>query len=983
MSQLSKARRRYVTSLQYLGGGDIPPGFLRWSSLATWGGSFPASGVDLTLGSGSKIYYDVNMLDADAPGKITVETGAQVIVDPTLNTRLVADSLLIPGGSFTAGSALLAHASDFHLDMCGRRPTVSGNTGGGALRYGITHDLTTDVSTGNNGTTNDYYGVNRALIVSGVGKLKLYGKTAPMQRRLNAPVVPGFPSATTITVDTPVTARAGSIVFVTPDGFFNDARRTEKRTLAVAAVGSTTLVLNTPLTFARFGQLQYATDTGISLSPGAFTLRTVGNPTGMRARTDQNPVIDQRAFVVVIDPSMQIRGYDVSGRGTDLASYGYGFHGMQMDLTSEVYCKNIHTDQYGQLGLLGRYGLTHVHLPSYDTATGAAKTNGYLGTNKYQAGWSHYEAISGINGFNRFADLHATKGSIVTNCIGIDAQGHAFFEEDGSEEENEYSYNLAINPRDPGSTYRLKAHDSQTTGFWFSNMNNTHVENWCVDNKYGGPFWNACSTGLIDVQGSNYQRGCLGSSYLVPIAPAFGKMGVWNGNSGLGCAGFAFSNNGTLHNSGKITINTQKLVITTDGVAGTVLGAGGGFPNWVELGFKLENMRLFKTWGYNHVTSSPNYLNGVMADLSVTGYSGISDSFNGAIDGAILVRESLNHESNALASTPTFGFVPYHGTMRARNISGYGYKGAVYSLFGGNGGAVEKVSLMPTWDDYVQPINDYAVLNPNWCTFDCDTIWQTPPAHLTESTTTYDAITGTAVGSVKYQAYGGRKFNIGIRYDHFGLEGVGPGTSPQPNTHIVFNQPFYTTGAAGFTPLAHNPESGITTTPYMGLDFYQNGYNGENANRVIFQRCDSSGTDIAGAVLGPMNAFNRTGYDLLPFHHAAIPVGGFVKVLWPDDAAPTASIGGTFTCGGTGFFWNAANPNLNTATDVTYWRIPYDAATSFFQCAGQAYSKTGITSLAALIAAPNGFNYFHDTANKYVWVRLRVHPSNNQWSLSP
>jgi hypothetical protein len=961
--------------------GTLPTGFQRWSSLATWGGAFPATGVDLPLGAGSKIYYDINMLDSSAPGKITLSIGAQMIIDPTLNTRLVADSLILDGGELYAGSSTVPYPMDFTLDLCGARPTISGNDNVSPLKFGITHDLTTDVSTGNNGLANDGYGMNRALIIQGVGKLKLFGRNAPMQRRLNGAVTAGV---TTISVNAPVTARAGSIVLVTPDGFYNDLTRTEHRTLAVAAVNSTTLVLNAALAFARFGQLQYATDAGCSLTADAFTLRTVSNPTGMRARSDQNPLIDQRAFVVVIDPSMQIRGYDRAGGNTSLASYGYGMHCMQMDLTSEVNTQNIHTDAYGQLGLLGRYAF-HVHMPSYTSATGANKTNGYLGTNAYPANWARYDGWSGVNGFNRFGDLHGVVGATITNCIGIDSQGHTFFMEDGPEQGNTISNCLAINPRDPGTTQRLKDHDRLTTGFWLSNPFNTTLENWCVDNKYGGPWWNAHSTGLLGVQ-SSPQYGCLGASSLVPIAPAFGKMGSWNGNSGLCCNGPATSDNGTTTNNGKPNGLVQKIVITTDGVAPASFGSGGGFPNWVTKGLLLQNMRIYKGNGYNNVVSSPLYLNSMHVDpvrLSRSGFDGITDQLGGAIDGLTVFRESLNHESHILASTPTWAFVPYHGTLAAVNISAYGFTGSLYSTTGGNQGALQKVSMSPTWDDYVQPVNIYSTLNSNWCTLNCDTIWQTPMAPLTEAVTTYDALTGTGVGSVKYQATGNRFFNIGIRYDHFGTEGVGPSTTARPGTHIVFNQPFFTNGLPDFAALAHNPQSGITTKPFVGIDFYRNNAYGENANYVTFQRCDSTGTDIAGAVLGPMNAYNRIGYNLLPFHHCAISVGSFVKVLWPNDLPPTAGIGGGYFVAYNDNYWVGTSPYLNVATDVTYWCIPWGAATSTVAISGQAYSQAGITSLASLVASALGFNYWQDVPNKVVWIRMRIHPSGKKWSIDP
>ena len=198
-------------------------------------------------------------------------------------------------------------------------------------------------------------------------------------------------------------------------------------------------------------------------------------------------------------------------------------------------------------------------------------------------------------------------------------------------------------------------------------------------------------------------------------------------------------------------------------------------------------------------------------------------------------------------------------------------------------------------------------------------------------------------------------------------------------SHIVWRQPFFTTGIT-VTPLQNNPESGTTTTPFMGLhpDGVSRPYYLASNN---FQRVDSLGAAIAGAV---WTQEALVGTEVLcGFHHAAIPVGGSVEWTWPGMPVPTTTIGGSYWCAGTNqYVWGFTNTYLNAATDVTYWSIKWGAATAQFTCAGQVYDSVGITSLASLRAS-TGYKFWYDTAAGFVRIRLRVHASGYQWNLSP
>ena len=1031
MSIISNAIKAYFAS-QLTAGATV-----RWSAL-----SF-AVGADITIAAGTSILMDKAMLDSEYVGNIT--NNGTLLFD-TNGPRLLCYSLTTkPGGKTLVGTAAAPYAAENgRLHFCSPAPTVSGNPGGGPIIRGLTHDLTTDVSTGNNGGLNDNGGLARGFINDG-GTVEMYCARAPIQARLAAAVVAG---ATTITIDRLVTMPAGSTVLVCPDGFYNAATRTESRTLAVAAVNTNVLSLNASLGFARFGRNQYMTDNGCSLTQDSFTngrtstytgsisgatltitaatgtisvgqkvmgagvLLTsyviafgtgtggVGTYTlsqamtvastalqlvGMKTDAAMTPLLETAAFVAIYAPQFTIDAFDLPGQ-THIATLGFGWHGMTMQLTSKTVIKNVGMNNFGQLGMLGRYAW-HFHNISYN-ADGTSKTTGAGGTNKFIAGNAVIDGCAGGAGHNRFGVLHAVVGAVIQNCIAYQAKGHAFFEEDGSEQECTLSGNLAIGFDDPGTGLRLKAHDrapivdlgvtaNTLVGFWISNPFNTHTNNWAVDSP-GGPWWNSHSFGLQATQ-IDFQHGCLGASANVPISAGFGKMGVWDGNSGMSCDGLHGSNNGATHNSGRNANTGNKLKITTDGL--TIVDPSATPLNEVANGMLLSNVRVFKCVQYSNVVSQPNYQFWKSVDLKVISFSGITNF--GSATFPILIRQSLNHESNFLANIRSMGFAAYHGTMKFIGICADGFTGTAYTTNGGNGGAVENIAVQETWEEYTVPVQDFHIANSGWAMRNSRGLWQTPPAHLTEAVTTYDYITGTVAGGPKFTTPSTgtpRRFTLGVMYDRFGTLSTGPTQAGQPNSHVVWNQPYFTTGLT-VTALEGNPESCWTNTPFLGLTLAQGGADDpRRLARNKFQRCNSLGVDIVGAV---WDMPDFAGVQLLSYHHGAFPIGGFVKWTWPDIAAPTTVLLGNDFTAGTGGIWSFANPNLNTATDVAYIGIQWAGATAVFRdnSDSRLYDSVGITSLATLIASTTGNKTWLDTTNQLCWIKKRPGASNFQWSL--
>lgn len=1017
--------------------GGVLPGFTRWSAIN------PTPGAPFTIAPGVKVLMDVMMTDAQAIGQFI--NNGELLWDTTKAVRLVADGFQNNGsciaGSWTGYTCDSPHPQDINIDLCGDMPTVSGNVGGGPVIRGLTHNASTNVATGNNGTTNDYGGVSRGFTNTGI--LKMQGAVATSINRLNGAVAASGQS--TITLLNPATFPAGATAIVCPDGAYNASTRAELRTIPAALSAATSATLNAALGFARFGRNQYYTDAGMSLTPDPFTdgsaavytgslsgatltitgasgtitvgqkvsgtgvlaatyiialgtgtggngtyivsrSQTVGSIalkiTGMRTNALQTPLFETAAHVAIFKPTIRIRGYDKAGQNF-IASNGFGMHGMSMGLTATTILRYCSFEDFGQAGLLGRYGW-HFHQGSYNS-DGTNKTDGYLGTNKFAVGQAVIDGCVGLRGHNRFAVHHAVKGSVFQNCVSHNSKGHAFFEEEHSEIQCTFASNLSIGHSAPASGEALKVHetlDTSIVGFWFGNPENEHTNNWGVDSP-GGPFWNAHSFGLQATQPSR-QYGCLGSSSLVPIVAGCGKRGNWDGNAGMSCASFAFTNNGPIDNAGNIA-QVDKVRCTTDGMF-----VGTSYATATDITLLMKNMQLHKCFGYSNVVAYPEYPNARMADnnnilFSGTTYAqpGYDGQLLGGIKHPIFERESLNHESNILAGTRLSCVTSYHGTLPIIELCGDGYKGAVYTTQGGNHGAVEGVGILESWDMYILPIQDFFTGNTGWRTRNSNVIWQTPPSPLTERVSTYDYITGTAAGGDKFIARTGdatnRSWTLAVLFDKYGHLGTGPNSNGKANSHIVWNQPFFTTGLTA-TALEENPESAWVDAAFVGLSIDTTSVRQKMRNR--WRRCDSTGTVIANAVWE--SGVSNSG--VLQFSHAAIPEGAFVLWDWPDNGNPSTAIGGEVCMSGNGVggfsIYNTTNPNSTGAP--TYWGISCSyAATAVVNAAYNSYSSTGITTLADLVASASGNKMFRDTVNNRIWIKLRSPVTGGTWSITP
>lgn len=136
----------------------------------------------------------------------------------------------------------------------------------------------------------------------------------------------------------------------------------------------------------------------------------------------------------------------------------------------------------GKKNVLGRYSL-HYHLVG-DTMRGS-----------YVIGASIHDSE------NRWLTVHGTNHLVVRDCVGYRSVGHGFYLEDGTEVDNVFDRNLAVQAfrgkKLPKQVLPFDANDG--AGYWWSNSRNAFTRNVsCENDKYGYRF-EATKTSAGDV----------------------------------------------------------------------------------------------------------------------------------------------------------------------------------------------------------------------------------------------------------------------------------------------------------------------------------------------------------------------------------------------------------------------------------------------------------------------------------------------------
>ena len=392
-----------------------------WSDPATWGGTLPNASSSITIPAGKRV-----VLDSSVTVKNLTILGTLEFADKDL--ELTSDYIMLHG-ALRIGTATKPFENKATI-------TLTGGANENIMDMG-----------------------SRGILVMG-GKLELYGKS-PVKAwtKLSDHAVAGS-SSLKLLEDTGW--KAGDRIVVAPTDY-HQLGGTEQ--LEAATVSGSSLTLRTGLQRARWGKLQYVSNSGMTLTPD----------------TSVTPLIlDQRAEVGNLSRNIVIQGAD----DTLWNAQGFGAHVMVME-NSLIGMDGVELRRVGQQSKARRYPI-HLHGMSYrvDGTVLADVSDSFV---RNSVIW---------NSKNRCVVIHGTNGVNITNNICYDILGHAMFLEDGVELRNTFDGNLVLKVRSPVEGQELLKHELDSvggpSGFWLTNPNNA-LRNNVVADVGGHGIWYAFS----------------------------------------------------------------------------------------------------------------------------------------------------------------------------------------------------------------------------------------------------------------------------------------------------------------------------------------------------------------------------------------------------------------------------------------------------------------------------------------------------------
>lgn len=574
-----------------------------WSDPATWNGSKPIAGQDVVIPHGLNILLDEN---PPALGSITIDGNLKF---DRKDLNLNAKWILVHGG--------------LHI-----------GTETEPFQQKAIITLTAD-----NVNENVMQMGTRGILVMD-GKLELHGATpSVLWTKINNHAAK---NSTDIELAENIEWKPGDEIVIGPTDFYEAAAGnsvSQKNT--ITAKSQMQLTLSNPLNAFRWGKLQYATLSGMSLSDE----NRVSLPAPDNALKITPTVLDERAPVGNLSRNIVIQSIE-DALWTD---QGFGAQVMIMGSNSQPHVEGVEIRRAGQRGRLGHYAI-HFHMISYSGSQTLPDATG-----------SYFKNSSIHNSANRGIVIHGTNGLLIQNNVVFDVRGHGIFTEDAVERRNVIDKNLVLKVRNPPSGSALKQHetgDRGSAGFWISNPDNTITNNTAADCRSNG-FWLAFTM----------QPWGLSNSVLHPngflLNPSRLKFGVFDNN----------------------TAHSNRLEgIMLDNVESDVFGNTIGFqyssttndlePTWnsgTRLRFTLSNYKVWKN-GQNGIWDRavwPDNYGVTSADNCGRFFAGSGS--DGIIERSLVVGTSLNHMQNNTDRTPfndvqggnqtPVAFATYHSTF--------------------------------------------------------------------------------------------------------------------------------------------------------------------------------------------------------------------------------------------------------------------------------------------------------------------------------
>jgi cell migration-inducing and hyaluronan-binding protein len=367
------------------------PRLLDWSNPATWQGHTPTAGSQVVIPPGRSI-----LLDTSPPPL------AHLIIQGTLacaekDLSLSADWILIPsGGILLCGSELQPFRHHFVITLTGNSRT----------------EPVAEMGT-------------KLLGVTG-GQLDLHGQNKVSWVHLAQTARAG---TSQVTLNQTVNWSQGDRLAIASTTY--DPRQAEEVT--VQAISGTTVMLNQPLRYTHWGQIQ----------------------------TFAGQSVDERAEVGLLSHNIVVQG--------DSNSVNSGFGGQSMFMHgSMVHIANVEFYHMGQFKSLARYPV-HWHLAGNEAG-------------------NYIQNSSVDHSFNRCITVHGTHNVLVRDNVTFDTIGHCYFLEDGSETGNTLEYNLGIETLAAPAGENLLPSDTTPATFWITNPDNTLIGNVSAGSE-GEGFW--------------------------------------------------------------------------------------------------------------------------------------------------------------------------------------------------------------------------------------------------------------------------------------------------------------------------------------------------------------------------------------------------------------------------------------------------------------------------------------------------------------
>ena len=597
-----------------------PPGIStpasQWSNPVTWGGTLPSATSSVTIPANQRV-----VLDADVKVKNLTVLGTLEFARKDL--KLESDFIAVRG-ALRIGDALNPFKQKATVTLTGSSVENTMNMG------------------------------SRGILVMG-GRLEVYG-VAPNKAWTKLSDHASANSSQLKLLDN-VDWKSGDKIAIAPTDFYNghSMNTPETEALEVSAVTGDTLSLKTPLGKARWGKLQYATETGMSLSQGAIDLPpTTGRDTyGSSIPT----VLDERAEVANLTRNIVIQSADDAAWQQD----GFGAQVMVMDRASNVQISGVELRRMGQAGKFGRYPI-HFHNLSYDSSGKELGDVNYAVKNSVV--W---------NSSQRCVVIHGSNGITLKDNICYDIKGHAIFMEDAVERRNVIEGNLVLKVREPNKAQALLKHEigasfgGTSSGFWIVNPDNTLRGNVAAD-IVGHGYWLA------------FPKSTLGVNNKVKLDAYVDDKGVTVGSRPDRMPFGVFENN-TAHSIQDNGVFIDAVPTDARDANGNVAGETEGnkyipmdggkdwgydFDKWQR--FTLKGVTVFKTgayWGggggiWNR-NSNPNFLEWVSADHQGNSFAGAGD--NGLIARSLVIGKSLNASVPRQSTQPLAALASYHSTF--------------------------------------------------------------------------------------------------------------------------------------------------------------------------------------------------------------------------------------------------------------------------------------------------------------------------------